>query len=90
MHYEINYKGFATVAAADAAAIADVQEFMGAERFERLRAIYTESAPVAEDLFRLQLSFAGIGGYPVEALRRLFWPAGEVIEAVRDLDFTVC
>lgn len=90
MHYEIDYKRFATVAERDAAAVADVREFMGAERFDTVRGLFAQLEPVALDLFRLQMSFAGIQGYPVEALHRLFWPDQlVVIDAVAGKDY-VC
>ena len=83
MHYEINYRAHADVAAADAAAIADIKDWMGAEQFERVDTVYRQMAePVSIDLFYLQMSFAGIQGYPVEAWYRSLWPGRAVSAAV--------
>ena len=88
MHYEINYKGHATVEAADRAALADIADWMGADRFARVDALYREMAePVGIDVFRLQMSFAGIQGYPVEAWYRSLWPGCVVIAAVAGEDY---
>lgn len=90
MHYEVNYKKFETVSDRDAAAIGDIREFMGDERFARVDQLYRQMEPLLLDVFRLQLSFAGIGGYPVEAWHRSLWPtAGVVIDAVADVDYSV-
>ena len=83
MHYEINYKGFADTADADRAALADIQDWMGSDRFARVDAVYRElTEPVSIDVFRLQMSFAGIQGYPVEAWYRSLWPGRAVLAAV--------
>lgn len=90
MHYEVNYKKFETVSDRDAAAIGDIREFMGAERFATVNALFAQLDPIPLEQFRLQLSFAGIGGYPVEAWHRSLWPtAGVVIDAVADVDYSV-
>lgn len=90
MHYEINYKGHATVEAADRAALKDIAEWMGADRFARVDQLYREMAePVSIDVFRLQMSFAGIQGYPVEAWYRSLWPGVVVIAAVAGEDYAV-
>lgn len=88
MHYEINYKGHATVADADRAALKDIADWMGADRFARVDQLYRQMAePVGIDVFRLQMSFAGIQGYPVEAWYRSLWPGCVVIEAVAGEDY---
>lgn len=81
MHYEINYGAHTDVVAADAAALADIRDWMGADRFETVDAMYKQLAePISIDLFRLQMSFAGIQGYPVEAWYRSLWPGICVFE----------
>jgi hypothetical protein len=75
MHYEVSYRAHEDVAAADAAAIADIRDWLGAERFATVDSVYRQlSEPVSLDLFRLQMSFAGIQGYPVAAWYRSLWP----------------
>ncbi len=56
------------------AALADICEWMGEERFTRVDDLYRQMAPVGLELFRLQMSFAGVAGYPVEAWHRSLWP----------------
>lgn len=88
MHYEINYKGHATVADADRAAMKDIADWMGADRFARVDALYREMAePVGIDVFRLQMSFAGIQGYPVEAWYRSLWPQQAAVDHAVDFQY---
>jgi hypothetical protein len=74
MHYEINYDGLDPIEK-HKKAIADVIEYTGQERFDRiisaLRTKYPEP-PVLEHL-ELVLSFAGIQGYPVKAIWNHIW-----------------
>jgi hypothetical protein len=74
MHYEVNYKDHKDTTAADTAALKDICEWMGEERFTRVDDLYRQMLPVSLELFRLQMSFVGVQGYPVEAWHRSLWP----------------
>ena len=90
MHYEINYKGHATVADADRAALKDIAEWMGQERYDRLCETFAAlEQPMSQEDFAVVCSFAGIQGYPVEAWYRSLWPSCVVIAAVAGEDYAV-
>jgi hypothetical protein len=74
MHYEVDYTNCDTDEDRDARAITDCREWLGDQRFVQIDTLYRQKACVPLDLFRLQLSFAGIGGFPVAAWHRSLWP----------------
>lgn len=82
MHYEISYGKHADVAAADAAAIADIRDWLEQERYDRLCETFAAlEQPMSQEDFAVVCSFAGIQGYPVEAWYRSLWPGRAVFAA---------
>ena len=72
-HYNINY-GNRSAADKQAAALADIRSFWGDERYERVVDLFKQLAAPTRDGFALQMSFAGVQGYPVTALYDHLWP----------------
>lgn len=70
MHWEVNY---ATNANADSAAVQDISDWLGSERFAQAE-IKLKAAQCTEEEFEMVCSFLGIRGYPVGAWYRRLWP----------------
>ena len=70
--YIINYEGLDPVAKHNQA-IADTQEYLGPERFEKLTALFKEQ-PYTLDQFQMAASFAGVQGYPAKAWYNYCYP----------------
>jgi hypothetical protein len=71
MHYTIDYSK-RTDKDVDAAAIRDIIDYLGEERFQQISAALKDGIRqgVTEDEFHLPLSFAGVQGFPVGAWYR--------------------
>jgi hypothetical protein len=67
MKYTINYTGL-NDRDKFAQAILDVQDYLGEARFNQLVALFKAQPQLTLEEFKLALSFAGITGYPAEAL----------------------
>lgn len=74
-HYDIDYSGL-TPQAKYEKAIHDIKDYMGEERYNKVVGLYKEIRPISLEVFRLQMSFAGVQGYPVVAMYDEIWPYG--------------
>lgn len=72
-HYTINYNGLSPQARHDKA-IADIIEYMGAERYAKLTLMFSERSPMTMSHFEFACSFAGVQGWPVRAWYSECWP----------------
>lgn len=75
MHTEIDYSDYETPQDMHEAAIADVKEWFGG-RYEKIIANFRKHSPMPDEQFELIMSFGGVKGYPVRALRDEIWPYG--------------
>jgi len=66
MHYEINYAELSP-AERQEKAIADLKEFLGEERFERLTSDFRVYGKLDLEKFAFLCSITGVSGYPVTA-----------------------
>ena len=73
MHHNIKYD-LSQPALARAAALKDIEEWMGTDRFKRVCAEISKMGEVSLEKLELMMSFAGIGGYPVRALHEHLFP----------------
>lgn len=67
MHYTRNYTELEGAAKTEAA-LNDIKEFLGVERFEGLTATlkeFGEKQPLSKDRFAALVSISGVQGYPV-------------------------
>ena len=85
-HYDINY-GNKSAADKQAAALADIRSFWGNERYEKVVGLFRQMAAPTRDVFALQMSFAGVQGYPVTALYEHLWPEAPAEEPAIDADY---
>ena len=78
-HYDIDYTGLEGKAKVDKA-IADVIDYTGQDRFDKLCQYLREFVERHEGKvptlgqIRIPLSFGGIQGYPVKAIHEFLWP----------------
>ena len=66
MHYEVNY-GELSPAERQEKAIADLKEFLGEERFEKLTGEFRAYGKLDLEQFAFFCSITGVSGYPVTA-----------------------
>lgn len=74
-HYDISYEGM-TPQDAHAKALRDIEDYMGTDRFITLTRVLREYPPQSIAAFHLQMSLAGVQGYPVRAYHDHIWPYG--------------
>ncbi len=74
-HYDIDYSNLTPQAKHDKA-IADIIDYMGEERYHKVIDLYRQHPPIPLEAFHLQMSFAGVQGYPVVAMYDVCWPYG--------------
>lgn len=70
-HYTTDYRAFDTQSARDAAAIRDLVDYLGQDRFNTLTECLSAYPDLTEDRLALMVSFAGVQGFPVLAWFRL-------------------
>ena len=87
MHYEVNYDKLAP-ADRDAAAIADIRDWLGQERDDRLCETFAaQEQPMSQEDFAVVCSFAGIQGLPVQAWYRSLWPRQATVDHAVDFQY---
>lgn len=85
-HYDINY-GNKAGADKQTAALNDIRDWWGEERYNKVVGLFKELAAPTRELFALQMSFAGVQGYPVTALYDHLWPDAPAEEPAIDADY---
>ncbi len=74
-HYDVDYSKL-TPQAKYNKAIADIKDYMGEERYNKVIGLFKQMQPIPLEKFHLQMSFAGVQGYPVVAMYDEIWPYG--------------
>lgn len=74
-HYDVDYSAL-TPQEKFNKAIADIKDYMGEERYAKVVSLFKLHPPIALEVFHLQMSFAGVQGYPVVAMYDEIWPYG--------------
>ena len=74
MHYDIDYSSYDNPLAKQAAALADVRDYLGQERFFNLVQEFRKVEYMPLERFTLLMSISGISGYPVRAFHEYIFP----------------
>lgn len=74
-HYEVSYAELSPQAAHDKA-IADIKDYMGADKFVAITDDFRQYSPQSVEALAMYLSIAGVQGYPVRAWHDVIWPYG--------------
>lgn len=74
MHYDVDYSVFDNEVDKHNAAIEDIRDYLGGEKFATLTTEFRAMGEMTFGSFANYVSIAGISGYPVKAWYNHIWP----------------